>query len=343
MVDVVVVIDAVSHADSSSSSVDHGDSNGLWNCGTAGTEGVSAGACGDRDRVVWRRVGGGSSCRSKGDTVRSNEGTCWCGSSADVAEWDGEAGRRGTEGDGGTRDSWWKVAAEETEDSDPGEAETTSASGTDSSTQTLRSRGRPRPSSSRPASTAARHWTRSLRTVSRRDNVRSFRFRKSGSRELGTDEILSRVLTRSNPVVLLSLRMAAASRSGQSDRLTNSNWAWPTWSTDAPTRRLEVDDSGRGRSKASTSLFSWDGLGAVSLKRSKDAATFRPMPAAEVDGTARSGLEEEDAEERGDGVRRDKARRAVTGETVRKMSDFFDVREDGMVRALSEARRKARW
>ena len=173
--------------------------------------------------------------------------------------------------------------------------------------------------------------------------MRSFRLRKSGSRALATDETLSRVLTRSSPVVLLSRRIAAASRSGQSERLTNSNCAWPTWSTDGPPLRFEVDDSGRGRSKASTSLFSCDGLGAVSLNRSREAATLRPMPAVELGGMARSGLEAEEAEELGEGVLRDTARRVATGETGRKILDFLDAREDGMVSALSDALRKARW
>lgn len=85
-----------------------------------------------------------------------------------------------------------------------------------------------------------------------------------------------------------------------------------------------------------------DGLGAVSLKRSSDAATLRPMPAVEVEGTIRSGLEEE-AEETGEGDLRDTARRAVAGETARKRSGFLDVRADGMVMALSDALRNARW
>lgn len=40
--------------------------------------------------------------------------------------------------------------------------------------------------------------------------------------------MLSLVLTRSKAVVLRSLRIAAASLSGQSERFTNSNCAWAT-------------------------------------------------------------------------------------------------------------------
>ena len=66
------------------------------------------------------------------------------------------------------------------------------------------------------------------------------------------------------------------------------------------------------------------------------------MPEVDVEGgTTRSGLEDE-VEETGEGDLRDTARRAVTGDTVRKGSDFLDVRADGIVNALSEALRKAR-
>ncbi len=64
------------------------------------------------------------------------------------------------------------------------------------------------------------------------------------------------------------------------------------------------------------------------------------MPAFEVEGRGRSGLED-DAEEMSEGDLRDRARRVAVGETVRKSSDFLDVREDGIVIALSEALRKA--
>lgn len=208
---------------------------------------------------------------------------------------------------------------------------------------TLRSRGLPRPSwSSRPASTAARHCTKSLRTVSRRDNVRSLRLRKSWSRELVRELVLSRVLIRSRPVELFSLRMAAASRSGQSDRLTNSNCGSLTSVTGATALRLPVEESGLGRSKASTSSFSLEGLGALSLNKSKEAATLRPIPAFELGGTTRSGLEEEE-DATGEGDLRSAARRAVVGDIGRKSSAFLGVREEGMVIALSEVLRVTRW
>ncbi len=208
---------------------------------------------------------------------------------------------------------------------------------------TLRSRGLPRPSwSSRPASTAARHCTRSFRTVSRRDNVRSLRLRKSWSRVLVTELVLSRVLIRSRPVELLSLRMAAASRSGQSDRLTNSNCGSLTSVTGATDLRLLVDESGLGRSRASASSFSFDGLGALSLNKSKEAATLRPIPTVELGGTTRSGLEEEE-DATGEGDLRSTARRAVVGDTGRKRSGFLGVREEGIVIALSEVLRVMRW
>ena len=218
--------DADSHAESSSSSVDQGESKVWGYGGTLGScKGTSIGACGgERDRVAPRRAGGGNSCRSSGETGGSALGRGACRSSGDERTGSAEGEKRGCDGDCVGRLSWNVDADETDEGSDP--EETWSAPrGGESSTHTLRSRGRPRASSPRPASTAARHCTRSLSTVSRRDNVRSFRLRKSWSRSLVlvTELVLSRVLTRSSPVVLLSLRIAAASRSGQSDRLTNSN------------------------------------------------------------------------------------------------------------------------
>ena len=147
---------------------------------------------------------------------------------------------------------------------------------------------------------------------------------------------------RSRPVELFSLRIAAASRSGQSDRLTNSNCGSLTLLTGATDLRLPADESGLGRSNASTSSFSLEGLGALSLNKSKEAATLRPIPAVELGGTTRSGLEEEE-DATGDGDLRSAARRAVVGEAGRKGSGFLGVREEGIVIALSEVLRVARW
>lgn len=190
-------------------------------------------------------------------------------------------GGRTTKGDGATKSSC-RGEAERVE-SVPGEPAV--RSWRLSSNCNVRSRALPLPLSK---VTVFLHCIRSLSTDSRTENVRSFRRRPSCSRPLVVDDVLSRVLTRSRPVMLFSRLRAAASRSGQSDLLTNSNCACATSCIDdgGPGVRFEEDDKGRERSKGFGT--SSTGVAAVSLKRSNVAATLRPMPAVEVDGAANS-------------------------------------------------------
>jgi hypothetical protein len=76
------------------------------------------------------------------------------------------------------------------------------------------------------------------------------------------------------PDVVFSLRTVADSRSGHSDRLTNSNWASATSSDfdEEPVLRV-LDPSGLVGSRVMGSSE-----GAVSLKSCKLAATLRPIP-----------------------------------------------------------------
>lgn len=176
------------------------------------------------------------------------------------------------------------------------------------------------------------------------EGCRRFNWRASASRALDVELTLSRVLTLSidNPVTLFSRRSALISRSGQSDRLTNSNCA----SVMSPMRcpvlglRFETGDPGRTRSKGSTSSF--DGVPVDSLKRSREAATLRPMPALEDEG-AISGPELGDELDDGDGERRVRGR-ADNGEVMESRGSELDIRVVGRVaaRPRSEARRMGR-
>lgn len=136
----------------------------------------------------------------------------------------------------------------------------------------VRSSRLPRPLSSL-CITSFLHCAKSLRTVSRADTFRSLPRLGSASVVL----LLSRVRTLESPVELFSLLMAAASRSGHSERLTNSYWASGTSSTlcDGPDLCLPADsgleDSRRVKASA--------GGPAVSLNSCRVAATLRPMPA----------------------------------------------------------------
>lgn len=78
----------------------------------------------------------------------------------------------------------------------------------------------------------------------------------------------------------------------------------------------------------------------VSLNKSNEAATFRPIPAVEDGGTSRPGLEDEDEEEDGDSEFRDRGRAGFEGDIVSNISGG-DVRELGRVNALSDALRTA--
>lgn len=206
-----------------------------------------------------------------------------------------------------------------------------------SSSHTPRSRSLPRSVSS---ATAFRHCTKSFRTVSRKDIFLFCDRRTSCSRTLVVEPVLSWVRTRSSPVMLLSLRMAAASRSGQSERLTNSNWASAMSSIAWAVTVLRREADERGRSKGATS--SLDGVGIDSRKRSRDAATLRPMPALTGGGMREVGELGDDDEEDGEGERRDRGRPDEGGDMVNNGSDV-DIRGVCKVRAFSEALRTARF
>ena len=163
------------------------------------------------------------------------------------------------------------------------------------SSNNVRSRARPLIPS---AVTAFLHCIRSFSMLFRIDSARSFLRLASSSRPAAAlvvafDVVLSRVRTRSSPVMLFSRRRAAASRSCHSDLLTNSNLASATSCSEAagPGVRLDEDDKGRVRSSGLDA--SSDGVEAVSLKRSSAAATLRPMPALEEEGPAKAWGSEE--------------------------------------------------
>lgn len=105
--------------------------------------------------------------------------------------------------------------------------------------------------------------------------------------------------------------------------------------------RFETGDPGRTRSKWSTSSF--DGPPVDSLKRSREAATLRPMPTAEVEG-AISGPELGDELDDGDGERRVRGR-ADNGEVMESRGSELDIRVVGRVDGppRSEARRMGRF
>ena len=105
-----------------------------------------------------------------------------------------------------------------------------------------------------------------------------------------------------------------------------------------------------GRMKSKGSGSSAEGVVAVSLKRSRDAATFLPMLADGFGGALRMGLEEEEEEE-GEEERRDRGRGTLEGDMVRtesagcgleegKVSDRSNLRKESFMRCLE--REKAR-
>ena len=169
--------------------------------------------------------------------------------------------------------------------------------------------------------------------LSRIDDCRSFLRRGSTSRLLDAEDALSRVRTLSSPDMLFSLRTAAVSRSGQSDRLTNSYCGSPTSSTCwvDPFRR-EAEELGRLKSKGLGS--SATGVVADSLKRSRDAATLRPMPEDCVGGAFHAGLLDEDEEE-AEEERRD---RGLAGRGEVWLRSAETVREEGRVNDRSVRR-----
>lgn len=150
------------------------------------------------------------------------------------------------------------------------------------------------------------------------------------SSELG---LASRVRTLESPVELFSLLIAAASRSGHSERLTNSNCGSAALSTlrDKAVLGRPIDTSGRDDSRIFGS--SADCPGAVSLKSWSVAATLRPMPAfAELLGGKLSSWPdevEEDVDDTYDALR-NRGRAVFGGETIGGRS--IDEREAGIVR-----------
>ena len=120
---------------------------------------------------------------------------------------------------------------------------------------------------------------------------------------------LSLVLTLSNAVVLFSLLTAADSRSGHSARLTNSNSGSSTASSSCEELEAwcEPNEIDLGISKGLGS--SETGVVTVSLKRSKEAATLRPMPVEEPGmGCVHLGGLLEEEEEEAEDERRDRGR-----------------------------------
>lgn len=138
---------------------------------------------------------------------------------------------------------------------------------------------RPRSISCRE-STSLRHCTRSFMTFSRADG-----FRCAGpysTPSSGESSLLCRVCWRGRVVALRSRLEAAASRSGQSDLFTNSNWGRaksPDLFDEAVRLRAAVDDSGGKNSQDSTSTSS-SALVVDSLNSCRVAATFLPIPGA---------------------------------------------------------------
>lgn len=117
--------------------------------------------------------------------------------------------------------------------------------------------------------------------------------------------LLCRVCLRGKVVALRSRLEAAASRSGQSDLFTNSNWGRaksPDLFEEAVRLRAAVDDSGGKNSQDSTSTSS-SALVVDSLKSCKVAATFLPIPGVteccwDASGFFVGDLEDEDDERR---------------------------------------------
>lgn len=141
--------------------------------------------------------------------------------------------------------------------------------------------------------------------------------------------------------MLFSLLMAAASRSGQSERLTNSNCAsaMSSIACEGPGLRFDAEETGRGRSNGFTSSF--DGVGIDSLNKSKDAATLRPIPALGRAATRAEPGEPGDEDEEGEGDRRDRGRVANGGDIVSRGSEV-DIRDVGNANVFSDACRTAR-
>lgn len=68
---------------------------------------------------------------------------------------------------------------------------------------------------------------------------------------------------------------------------------------------------------------SFEGEGTLSLNRSSDAATLRPIPAVEVEGVARAGGSgDEDMDEGGEDVR-DRGRMGLGEDMARRSSDLY--------------------
>jgi len=142
-----------------------------------------------------------------------------------------------------------------------------------------RSRGRPRASFSLARSLV--NCARSTGLPSLGRSARSF-LRDSlplCSRVVTT--ILSRVRGRSSARLLRSLRSAAASRSGQSARLTNSKCPMTSSSSSATERELIRRREGEQALENARGLMtSVAGNDTDSLNNWRESATLRPIPAA---------------------------------------------------------------
>jgi hypothetical protein len=138
------------------------------------------------------------------------------------------------------------------------------------------------------------------------------------------EALRSRMSSALSKVILRSRRMAAFSLSAHSERLTNSKASGTcSAASKGPVPRAEIvsaldEDSDRGNSSA------------VSLKRSKETATLRPMAGLWDGGSMSSvGVEVEESEPETLGVRR------------RDLADFRFVKEtepEGRVTALDIVR-----
>lgn len=96
-----------------------------------------------------------------------------------------------------------------------------------------------------------------------------------------------------------------------------------------------------GRMKSNESGSSTEGVVEVSLKRSRDAATFLPIVDEEFGGALRKGLEE-DEEDEGEDERRDRGLGILEGDMVITASAGCGL-EEGKVSDLSNLLKESRF
>lgn len=170
--------------------------------------------------------------------------------------------------------------------------------GMGTSSRSLASRSRRLPLA---MATSRRHWATSGRVDSLRDNLRL--------------EARSATVSLSNVAELRSLRTAAFSRSAHSDRLTNSKASGTSSTPGKGSVGLRADRAS-GLKEASDSGGSSDAV--VSLKRSKEAATFLPI--------ARFGFDFSLASVRGDEAdEADSSELETEGVRNKGLADFEDA------------------